>query len=83
MNPGFASPRDFLETLQMGLDELVRESEQRRTMMTVAVHERWSGQAARAAVLRQFIEYAAGIDSVRFMRRCDIASWWLDKHPPA
>jgi hypothetical protein len=34
-------------------------------------------------VLRQFIEYAAGIDSVRFMRRCDIASWWLDKHPPA
>src|SRR6476661_1153965 len=78
MNPGFASPRDFLETLQMGLDELVRESEQRRTMMTVAVHERWSGQAARAAVLRQFIEYAAGIDSVRFMRRCDIASWWLD-----
>ena len=83
MNPGFASPRDFLETMQLGLDELVRESEQRRTMMTVAVHERWSGQAARAAVLREFIEYAKGIDSVSFMRRCDIASWWLDKHPPA
>ena len=52
MNPGFASPRDFLETLQLGLDELVREGDERRTMMTVAVHERWSGQAARAAALR-------------------------------
>ena len=51
-------------------------------MMTVAVHERWSGQAARAAVLREFIAYAQGIDSVRFMRRCDIARWWLDQHPP-
>ena len=27
-------------------------------MMTVAVHERWSGQAARASALRQFIEHA-------------------------
>ena len=51
-------------------------------MMTVAVHERWSGQAARAAVLREFIAYAQGIDGVRFMRRCDIARWWLD-HAPA
>ncbi|MBA3788450.1 MAG: polysaccharide deacetylase family protein, partial [Actinobacteria bacterium] len=36
VNPGFASPRDFLDTLTMGLDELVREG--RPTMMTVAVH---------------------------------------------
>ena len=83
MNPGFASPRDFLETLQFGLDELVRESDERRTMMTVAVHERWSGQAARAAVLREFIEYAQGMASVAFMRRCDIARWWLDTYPHA
>ena len=56
MNPGFSSPRDFLDTLTMGLDELVREG--RTAMMTVAVHARWSGQAARAAALRAFLEHA-------------------------
>ena len=30
MNPGFASPRDFLDTMVMGLDELLREGEERR-----------------------------------------------------
>ena len=30
MNPGFASPRDFLDTAVMGLDELVREGSERR-----------------------------------------------------
>ena len=79
-NPGFASPRDFLDTLVMGLDELVRES-QRRTMMTVAVHARWSGQATRAAALRKFIKHAQSLPGVRFMRRSDIARWWLDNYP--
>ena len=60
MNPGFASPRDFLETLTMGLDELAREGDERRTMMTVAVHARWSGQAARAAVDAELHRACAG-----------------------
>ena len=50
-------------------------------MMTVAVHERWSGQAPRASALRQFIEYAQSLDGVSFMRRSDIASWWLEQYP--
>ncbi len=83
MNPGFSSPRDFLETAVMGIDELAREGKERPTMMTFAVHARWSGQAARAAVVRQFIEHAQGIPGVRFMRRADIARWWLDHYPPA
>jgi peptidoglycan/xylan/chitin deacetylase (PgdA/CDA1 family) len=82
MTPGFASPRDFLDTLTMGLDELLREGEQRRTMMTVAVHARWSGQASRAAALRLFLEHARAQPGVRFMRRCDIARWWLERYPP-
>jgi peptidoglycan/xylan/chitin deacetylase (PgdA/CDA1 family) len=81
-NPGFASPNDFLDTLKMGLDELLREGAQRRTMMTVAVHARWSGQAARAAAVRLFIDYALDQPGVRFMRRTDIARWWLDRYPP-
>ncbi len=80
MNPGFASPRDFLDTLTMGLDELAREG--RTTLMTVAVHARWSGQAARAAVLRAFLEHAKRTPEVAFMRRVDIARWWLERYPP-
>jgi peptidoglycan/xylan/chitin deacetylase (PgdA/CDA1 family) len=81
MNPGFASPRDFVETTVMGLNELLREGSERPTMMTVCVHARWSGQAARAAALREFIEHARKQPEVRFMRRCDIARWWLDRYP--
>jgi peptidoglycan/xylan/chitin deacetylase (PgdA/CDA1 family) len=79
-NPGFASPRDFLDTLTMGLDELVYEG--RTTMMTVAVHARWSGQAARAAALRAFIRHAQQTPGVAFMRRVDIARWWLEQYAP-
>jgi hypothetical protein len=50
--------------------------------MTIAFHARWSGQAARAAVLRAFLEHATAQPGVRFMRRADIASWWLEHHPP-
>jgi hypothetical protein len=66
----------------LGLDELVREGDERRTMMTVAVHARWSGQAARAAAVRQFIEYALDQPGVRFMHREEIARWWLEHYPP-
>ncbi len=78
-SPGFSSPRDHLDCLVMGLDELVRE--QRSTMMTVAVHARWTGQAGRAAALRGFIEHATRQPGVEFMRRVDIARWWLDTYP--
>ena len=79
-NPGFASPRDFVETTTMGLDQLVYE--RRAAMMTVAVHARWSGQAGRAAALREIIAYAQKTPGVAFMRREDIARWWLERYPP-
>jgi peptidoglycan/xylan/chitin deacetylase (PgdA/CDA1 family) len=81
MSPGFSSPRDFLDTAVWGLDELVREGGERISMMTFAVHARWSGQAGRAAAVRRFIEHAQAQPGVRFMRRCDIARWWLDRYP--
>lgn len=75
MAPGFASPMDYLQTLTLGLEELLSDR-QRPTMMTAVFHARWSGQAARAAVLRRFIEQASARPGVRFMRRADIARWW-------
>lgn len=82
VTPGFSGPRDFLDTLRLGLDELLRESEERRTMMTVAVHARWSGQAARSAAVRLFLEHALAQPGVHFLRRLDIARWWLERYPP-
>ncbi len=79
--PGFTGPRDFLETLTMGLDQLVYEA--RTAMMTIAVHARWTGQAARAAALREFLARAQTTPGVSFMRRCDIARWWLERYPAA
>jgi peptidoglycan/xylan/chitin deacetylase (PgdA/CDA1 family) len=82
MSPGFSSPRDFLDTLTMGLDELLAAGAERSSMMTVAVHARWSGQPARARAIRLFLEHALSQPGVRFMRRVDIARWWLEQHPP-
>jgi peptidoglycan/xylan/chitin deacetylase (PgdA/CDA1 family) len=82
MSPGFASPTDFLDTLTRGLDELLRDGSDRPTLMTVAVHARWSGQAARAAVVRAFLEHALELSDVSFLRRVDVARWWLETFPP-
>ena len=40
------------------------------------------GQAARAAAVRLFLEHARAQPGVRFMRRRDIATWWLEHNPP-
>jgi peptidoglycan/xylan/chitin deacetylase (PgdA/CDA1 family) len=83
--PTLSSPSHFFETLRLGLDYMLAESErgEGNRMFTVGVHSRWTGQASRAAPLRDFIEYALGLPRVRFMRRDDIARFWLANHPPA
>jgi allantoinase len=78
---GFGSPHDFAETLRLGLDELLREGRAGHPkMMSIGLHPRWTGQAARAAGLRQFIEYALEQGDVWFARRKDIATWWRERH---
>lgn len=77
--PTYATPRHFFETLKAGLDYLLEEARQAGTgrMMSVGIHCRWSGQAARASAVRDFIEYALEREGVRFMRRNDIAAHWI------
>lgn len=80
VSPGFGSPRDFLEHCRLALDYLLEEAEEvGGRMMTVAVHARWSGQPARCAALSEFVEYALTRPRARFMRRVDIARWWLER----
>jgi hypothetical protein len=51
-------------------------------LMSVGVHARWSGQPGRASAVRGFIEYALGREGVRFMRRIDVAEFWIKDLPP-
>jgi peptidoglycan/xylan/chitin deacetylase (PgdA/CDA1 family) len=82
--PTYASPRHFGETLRLGLDYLLDEARSGLggRMMSVGVHSRWSGQPARAAGLRDFIDHAVAQPDVVFMRRIDIAEFWAGSFPP-
>ncbi len=78
---GFARPSDYFDRQRRALDELRREGAAGRPkMMSVGLHPRWVGQAARTSALREFIEYALGAGDVWIARRIDIARWWLAHH---
>lgn len=77
---GFSRPSDFGEWCRAGLDYLWEEGETHPKMMSIGVHARLMGQPARAAALRDFIEYALAKPAVKFMRRVDIARWWWEQH---
>jgi peptidoglycan/xylan/chitin deacetylase (PgdA/CDA1 family) len=82
LNPTYSTPRAFFESLRAAVDYLCDEADagDGARMMTVGLHERWSGQASRASAVRDFIAYVQSRSDVRFMRRLDIARWWLDHH---
>lgn len=82
ISPTYATPRHFFENLRAAVDYLCDEAADGHgaRMMTVGLHERWSGQASRATAVRDFVEYARSRPDVRFMRRIDIATWWLGHH---
>lgn len=83
--PTFATPHDFFTTLKLAVDYLIDEAERGHggRMMTVGLHARWSGQAARASAVRDFIEYVLAKDGAAFMRRLDIAEHWIKTFPPS
>jgi len=82
ISPTYATPRHFFENLRAAVDYLCDEAADGHgaRMMTVGLHERWSGQASRASAVRDFVEYVRSRPDVRFMRRADIADWWLAHH---
>jgi len=46
----------------------------------VGLHSRWIGQPARAAGLRDFIDYVQNKGEAWITRRIDIANHWLAHH---
>ena len=79
---GMSNPNDFYDAMRNTFDLLYEEGATHPKMMSIGLHCRIVGKPARAAVLKQFLEYAASKPDVWFARRIDIARWWLDKYPP-
>ena len=79
---GFGSPSDFVDLCRRALDELRKEGAAGHPkMLSIGLHPRWSGQAGRAAGLRQFLEHALSLEDVWIARRSEIAAWWLAQGP--
>lgn len=74
--PGYASPSDYFDTLKRGFDQLWREGATHPKMMSLGLHPRLIGQAARIDALREFLDYALGKGGVWFAKRIEIAKWW-------
>jgi peptidoglycan/xylan/chitin deacetylase (PgdA/CDA1 family) len=77
--PTYAKPADFFESLRAGVEYMLGEIERGHgaRMISVGLHPRWSGQAHRASAVRDFVEYALEREGVGFMRRADIAKFWI------
>lgn len=77
---GHASPQDFVDYAKRNLDYLVEEGDEHPSIMSVGLHPRIAGHPARAAALRDFLEYAQNNEHVWIASRLDIARTWLAQH---
>jgi peptidoglycan/xylan/chitin deacetylase (PgdA/CDA1 family) len=77
---GYSDPSSLLDHLRRGFDYMWDEGATYPRMMSIGVHARWMGQAARAHALKEFIEYALEKGGVWFTRRIDVANWWIENH---
>lgn len=77
------SPTDFVDYCVRGINELAREGATEPRMMSIGLHPRWSGQAARASALREILEHVRSRGDVWLARREDIAASFAEQHPAA
>jgi allantoinase len=77
----FAGPKDYFEWHRAALDTMRREPVGAK-LLTVSLHCRLSGQAARAEGVRRFLDHAAGYDDVAFLTRDRVYQVW-SRHFPA
>jgi peptidoglycan/xylan/chitin deacetylase (PgdA/CDA1 family) len=79
---GTRAPATFVDFCIRGFDELRAEGiAGRRRMMSIGLHPRLAGQAARTSALREVIRHILQFDDVWLARRSDIALWWQKHYP--
>jgi peptidoglycan/xylan/chitin deacetylase (PgdA/CDA1 family) len=77
---GFGSPSDFVETCTRGIDYLIKDAGDTARMMSIGLHPRFIGQAARAWALEKVIEHALEA-GVWIATREEIAGYWRENVP--
>jgi peptidoglycan/xylan/chitin deacetylase (PgdA/CDA1 family) len=78
---GSRNPTEFLDYIRRAYDELWLEGDRGTPrMMSVGLHPRLVGQAARISALREFLDHAVSRGKVWVARRTEIAEWWLANH---
>jgi peptidoglycan/xylan/chitin deacetylase (PgdA/CDA1 family) len=76
--PGYGNPRDFAEDCRSAINYMLDEADETGgRMLTIGLHARWSGQPNRASGVRELIEDVLKTPGAAFMRRIDIARFWL------
>lgn len=85
LEPTYATPLDYAESLRLAVDTLLREARAGHgsRMLTVGLHARYSGTPNRAAAIREFLEYIQATEGVTLMRRIDIARFWDTEFGPS
>ena len=79
--PGYARAEDFTDVCSAALAQLRREGQAGYPkLMSVGLHARWIGQAARIAAFERFLAEARAHDDVWIATRREIAEWWLANH---
>ena len=76
------SPSDFVDYCRRGLDFLRDEQDGAPRLMSIGLHPRLSGQAARASAVAEIVDYAKSLDDVWICTRRQIAEHWRAAYPP-
>jgi allantoinase len=76
------TPSGFVDYCVRGIDELAREGDRVPKMMSIGLHPRFTGQAARTSALRDVLEHVQRRGDVWVARREDIAATWTTQFPP-
>lgn len=81
--PTYATPRHFGETVCGAADFLLEEAREtgRARLMTIGLHARWSGQAARAGAVRDILAHLTGMPETSLVHRGQVADWWREAFP--
>ena len=79
---GLHSIASFEEYMRCAFDCLYEEGTSVPKMMSIGLHCRIGGTAARSRALVNFLQYARSRSGVWFARRVDIAQHWLAHQPP-
>lgn len=78
----FSAPGDFVEYCRRAVQFLVSEGGGAPSLLSIGLHPRISGQAARAHAVGEIAALVTGHPDVWVATRLEIARYWMEQVPP-